>query len=59
MKNILGIQEDLKLYNKSGNLVYKFTKYSNGYSYQATVDEKGLAFKKFKWVIKRLFTRRY
>ena len=41
MKNILGTQEDLKLYNKAGNLVYKFTKDSDGYSWERTYDENG------------------
>ena len=41
MKNILGTQEDLNLYNKAGNLVYKFTKDSYGYSYEYTRDENG------------------
>ena len=38
MKNILGTQEDLKPYNKSGNLVFKD---SSGYSYEYTRDENG------------------
>ena len=41
MKNILGTQEDLNLYNKAGNLVYKFTKDSDGDSYEYTYDENG------------------
>ena len=47
MKNILGTQEDLKLYNKAGNLVYRFTKNSGGFSWERTYDEnvKVLTFK--------------
>ena len=41
MKNILGTQENLNLYNKAGNLVYKFTKNSHGDSYERTYDENG------------------
>ena len=41
MKNILGTQEDLRLYNKAGNLVYKFTAKSNGSSYEYTYDKFG------------------
>ena len=41
MKNILGTQEDLILYNKAGNLVYEFTTDSKGYSWETTRDEKG------------------
>ena len=41
MKNILGTQEDLKLYNKAGNLAYEFYKNSNGDSYEYTYDENG------------------
>ena len=42
MKNILGTQEDLKLYNKAGNLVYEFTyKDLDGDSYESTYDKNG------------------
>ena len=41
MKNILGTQENLKLYNKDGNLVYRFTTNSNGYSLEKTYDGDG------------------
>ena len=41
MKNILGTQENLKLYNKDGNLVYRFTTNSNGYSWEYTYDSNG------------------
>ena len=41
MKNILGTQEDLRLYNKAGNLVYRFTTNSNGYSWEYTYDSNG------------------
>ncbi len=36
MKNILGKEEDLKLYDVNGNLVYEYDKNSNGYSGEYT-----------------------
>ena len=41
MKNILGTQENLSLYNKDGNLIYEFCKNSSSYSYEKTYDENG------------------
>jgi hypothetical protein len=41
MKNALGTQENLQLYNKEGVVVYKFVKYSTGYWYKSSNDEKG------------------
>jgi len=41
MKNLQGKQEDLKLYNKKGDLVYKFYKSSNGDWYESTYDDNG------------------
>jgi len=41
MKNALGKNEDLKLYNKEGKLIYKYIKYSNDYSSKRTYDENG------------------
>ena len=41
MKNILGTQEDLKLYNKAGVMIYNFREVIDGYSYECTFDENG------------------
>jgi len=41
MKNIQGKEEDLKLFNKEGDLVYEFCKHSGGYSYESTCDSNG------------------
>lgn len=41
MKNALGKEEDLKLYNKNGDLVYKFYKDFDGFWYERTYDDKG------------------
>ena len=40
MKNILGTQEDLRLYNKAGNLIYEFIELLSGYT-EKTYDESG------------------
>ena len=40
MKNILGTQEDLRLYNKAGNLIYEFIELLSGYT-ERTYDENG------------------
>ena len=49
MKNILGTQEDLRLYNKAGNLVYRFIK-AEFYFFESTYDSNGneLTFKNSK-----------
>lgn len=41
MKNILGKEENLELYNKEGKLVYEYYVYSNGNSVEKTYDSKG------------------
>jgi hypothetical protein len=41
MKNALGTQENLKLYNKNGVMVYEFAKNSKGYWFKKTYAEKG------------------
>jgi hypothetical protein len=41
MKNILGTQEDLTLYNKAGNKVYDFRIDLDSYSWEKTYDENG------------------
>ena len=41
MKNILGTQEELRLYNKAGAMIYKFIKVIDGYSYERTYDKNG------------------
>ncbi len=41
MKNILGKNENLKLYNKKGILRYKFVKDSDNYSYEYTYNKQG------------------
>ena len=39
--NALGAFEDLKLFDKNGNIVYKFLTNSNDYWWKSTYDEKG------------------
>jgi hypothetical protein len=39
--NALGAFEDLNLFDKNGNIVYKFLSYSDGYWSKSTYDEKG------------------
>ena len=41
MKNILGKNEDLKLFNEQGKMVYTFFTFSSGYWYEHTFDKKG------------------
>jgi YD repeat-containing protein len=41
MKNILGKNEDLKLFNEQGKMVYEYYEYSDGCRYENTYDEKG------------------
>jgi hypothetical protein len=41
MKNALGTQENLELYNKEGKLVYEFYKNSYGYWFKYTRDGNG------------------
>jgi len=41
MKNILGTQKDLELFNKASQRVYCYYKDSTGYSYEETYDERG------------------
>ena len=41
MKNILGTQENLELYDKNKNLIYEFYKNSKGYSSKSTYDSNG------------------
>jgi len=41
MKNIFGKEEDLKLYNKNGVLVYEFRTHSDGFWCERTYDDKG------------------
>jgi len=39
MKNTLGKNEDLKLYNKEGHLIYEYEKHSYRYSWEKTYDK--------------------
>ena len=41
MKNILNTTENLEFYDKKGNLVYVYFKYSGGYSYEKTYNQQG------------------
>ncbi len=41
MKNILGKNKNLKLYNKKGILIYEFFKDSNNLSWERTYDKQG------------------
>jgi YD repeat-containing protein len=41
MKNILGTEENLKLFNENGIKVYEYFKNSNGYWYECTRDSNG------------------
>jgi YD repeat-containing protein len=41
MKNILGTEKDLELFNKEGKRVYWFRKDSDGYSWERTYDSNG------------------
>ena len=41
MKNILGTNEDLKLYNSNGTLKYSYSKDSEGHPYEYTYDSNG------------------
>ena len=41
MKNILGTEEDLELFNNKGVKVYKYFKAVNGYCYEYTYNSKG------------------
>ena len=41
MKNILGKTENLELFNKQGKKVYKFFKFSSGYTSERTYDSDG------------------
>ena len=41
MKNTLGKNENLKLFNEQGKKVYEYNTNSNGYWYEKTYDEKG------------------
>jgi len=52
MKNILGTEENLELFNENGIKVYKYYKHSNGFSYEYTRDSNGneLTFKNSKGV---------
>ena len=43
MKNIFGKEESLKLYNKDGNLIYKYQKCIDDYSWERTYDSEGNA----------------
>ena len=49
MKNIFGKEEYLNLYNKDGNLIYEYYKYSDGYKHECacecTYDLNGKALK--------------
>jgi hypothetical protein len=38
--NALGVFEDLELFDKNGNIVYKFFTISNGHWWKSTYDEK-------------------
>ena len=41
MKNILGTEDNLNLFNENGIRVYEYFKNSNGYSYEYTRDSNG------------------
>ena len=41
MKNILGTEENLDLFNDNGKQVYEYFKNSKGYSYEYTYDSNG------------------
>ena len=41
MKNIQGKEEDLKLFDEKGNLVYEFFKISDGFWTEITYDSNG------------------
>jgi YD repeat-containing protein len=41
MKNILGTEENLELFNENGVRVYEYFKFSDGYSYECTYDSNG------------------
>ena len=41
MKNILGTEEDLELFNENGIKVYEYFKYPFGYSEEFTYDSNG------------------
>jgi hypothetical protein len=41
MKNILGKNENLILFNEQGKIVYKYNTYSSGFWSERTYDEKG------------------
>jgi hypothetical protein len=41
MKNILGTEENLNLFNKNGVKVYEYFKNLNGFSYECTRDSNG------------------
>lgn len=41
MKNILGKEENLELFNKEGKLVYEFCKDSDGFTFECTYDSNG------------------
>ena len=41
MKNILGTEENLELFNENGVRVYAYRKLSIGFSYERTYDSKG------------------
>ena len=41
MKNILGKEEDLSLYNKEGKLIYEFNTDSDGFSRELIRDSRG------------------
>ena len=41
MKNCLGKDENLELFNKAGNKVYRFNTDSTGYSWESTYDSNG------------------
>jgi YD repeat-containing protein len=41
MKNALGTEENLELFNKEGQRVYRYCKDIEGLSYESTYDERG------------------
>ena len=41
MKNILGTEENLELFNENGIKVYEYFKYLDGYSLEFTYDSNG------------------
>jgi hypothetical protein len=41
MKNILGKDENLKLFNEQGKKIYEYCTYSSGFWLEYTYDEKG------------------